>query len=87
MAGSRAIRRFRIPLQHSELQLTALYYEPMARAIGNPPANFAPEFLERGHEVFDPLWQLSCAPRSAPRKPCSRQKAIVLSHFKAVQMR
>lgn len=65
MPSSGAIRHFRIPLEHGQLRITALNDEPMIRAIGDPPANFAPEFLERGHEIFVFLRQLFYSLRNA----------------------
>jgi hypothetical protein len=36
-----------VPFEHSKLRIAALNHEPVSRAVGDPTADFAPEFLWR----------------------------------------
>lgn len=51
VASSRGIRSFRLPLENTELGITALNHKPVVRAISDPSADFASEFLKRCHAV------------------------------------
>ena len=54
MPGSIRVRVVFVPAEHCELNVAALNYEPVHRVVGDRTADFASEFLKRGHD-FIPL--------------------------------
>jgi hypothetical protein len=62
---SRGARRNGIPFEHGKFRSVALDHKPVTGAAGNPTADFASEFLKRGHSFcilpFCPLERCSLA--------------------------
>lgn len=62
---SRGARRRGIPFEHGKFGRVALDHKPVTGAAGNPTADFASEFLKRGHSFcilpFCPLERCSLA--------------------------
>jgi hypothetical protein len=51
MASSGSICCLRIPLEHTEFHIAALNDKPVIWVIGDSSADFASEFLKRGHAM------------------------------------
>jgi hypothetical protein len=60
VASSSGICRLCIPLEYSELRVATLNHKPVIRISVDPAANFAPEFLKRGHGILNPLLSVMC---------------------------
>lgn len=51
VASSGSIRCFQIPVENSQLRITALNHEPVIWVSGNSSVAFAPEFLRGGYAL------------------------------------
>jgi hypothetical protein len=49
---SGAICSLQVPPEDRELRIAALNHKPVIRAVGDPAANFASEFLESTHKIL-----------------------------------